>query len=90
MATTENQQSEEEVQILLQQALYQQATGMTETALATVGQIKSTSGMDPLDLKSIGAVQYQGGDYSAVLRTLGAQEDIMSLMLRGKAEFGLG
>ena len=47
-------------------------------------------GLDPLDLKSIAAVQYQGGDCQGVLNTLKGQEDIMSLMLRGKAEFGLG
>jgi len=46
--------------------------------------------MDPTDLKSIAAVQYQAGDYSGALRTLDGQDDIMSLMLRGKSEFGLG
>ena len=82
--------SEEEVQMFLTQALYQQATGLTQTALDTVAKISSIEGMDPLDLKTLAAVQLQGCDYNAVNRTLAGQEDIMSLMLRGKAEFGLG
>lgn len=82
--------SEEEVQIFLQQALYQQAMGLTQTALATVSKITSLKGLDPEDLKGIAAIQYQAGDCQATLKTLGEQEDIMSLMLRGKAEFGLG
>ena len=43
-----------------------------------------------MDLKSIAAVQLQGCDYNAVKRTLEGQDDFMSLLLRGKAEFGLG
>jgi len=46
--------------------------------------------MDPVDLKSIAAVQYQGGDYQGALRTLATQEDTIALMLRGKSHFGLG
>ena len=47
--------------------------------------------MDPTDLKSLAAVQYQGGDYAAVLRSLdGVEDDIVALLLRGKAEFSLG
>ena len=82
--------TDEEVQIYLSQALYQQAVGLTQTALDTVAKITSFEGLEPIDLKSIGAVQLQGCDYTAVNRTLAGQEDFMSLMLRGKAEFGLG
>ncbi len=85
MATTE-----EEVSIFLSQALFQQATGLTQTALETIGRIKSFEGLDPTELKSIAAVQHQAGDFQGVLTTLKGQEDILSLMLRGKAEFGLG
>ena len=47
--------------------------------------------MDPTDLKSLAAVQYHGGDYAAVLRSLdGHDNDIIALLLRGKAEFNLG
>lgn len=74
----------------LSQALYQQATGLTQTALDTVAKITKLEGLDPLDLKSIAAVQYQGSDYQAVLKTLEGQGDLMSLLLSGKAEFGLG
>ena len=63
---------------------------MTQTALDTVAKIGSLEGLDPLDLKSIAAVQLQGCDYNSVCVTLAEQEDFMSLMLRGKAEFGLG
>lgn len=63
---------------------------MTQTALETIAKINSLEDLDPLDLKSIAAVQLQGCDYTAVNRTLAGQEDFMSLMLRGKAEFGLG
>lgn len=63
---------------------------MTQTALATVSKITSLEGLDPTELKSIAAVQLQGCDYNAVNRTLASQEDLMSLLLRGKAEFGLG
>lgn len=59
--------------------------GLTQTALDTIGRIRSTEGMDPTDLKSIAAVMYQGGDFSGAIHTLEGQEDIMSLMLRGKS-----
>ena len=61
--TTAAHPSEEEVQIYLSQALYQQACGLTQTALDTVAKITSLGELDPLDLKSIAAVQFQGGDY---------------------------
>ena len=63
-------QSEEEVAILMSQALYQQAMGLTQTALQTVGRIRSTQGMDPTDLKSIAAVMYQGGDYAGAVEAI--------------------
>ena len=82
--------SEEEVQMYLSQALYQQATGLTQTTLDTVAKITKLDDLDPIELKSIAAVQYQGSDYQAVLKTLESQSDLMSLLLMGKAKFGLG
>ena len=40
-----------------------------------------------MDLKCIAGIQYQAGDFKATLKTLGQQNDIVSLMLRGKAAF---
>lgn len=62
--------SEDDVQMFLSQALYQTATGLTSTALATVSKITNLAGMDPTDLKSLAAIQFQGGDFAATLRTL--------------------
>ena len=83
--------SNEEIQVYLSQALYQQATGLTQSALDTVNnKITSLEGLEPADLRNIAAIQLQGCDYAAVNRTLEGQEDLMSLFLRGKADFGLG
>ena len=88
---TQTRPSDEEIQVYLSQALYQQATGLTQSALDTVtNKITSLEGLEPADLRNIAAIQLQGCDYAAVNRTLEGQEDLMSLFLRGKADFGLG
>ena len=71
-------------------AMYLHTMGLTDSACHDLGLIKTYEGVDSTMRRMIASIQFQGGYYDEVLKTLQDQNDSMSLLLRGKSEFMIG